>query len=127
MGPDLPIPLVYSQMLEHPRGGVILMGGGLLSPDYTFKAQDGIYHLPYPPKNWLTWPKKMKSGRFFFAAFQAPNVNATCSGWLHQLKKSITFKKVLNLNCSHLVKKHMLVVFTEKNIIFNIIEIKFAF
>jgi len=67
-------------MLEHPRGGVLLIGGSLISPDFTFTAQDGIYHLPFPPENWLTWPKKMTSGRFLFAAFQAPNINVTCSG-----------------------------------------------
>ncbi len=80
LGPDLPVPLLFSQMLEHPGGGVILMGGALLSPDFTLQGHDGIYHLPYPPYNWLTWPQKLKSGRFFFSAVQAPYVNATCAG-----------------------------------------------
>ena len=75
-GPMLPLDISGGFMLEHPRGGVLLIGGLLDG----WKSLDTIYHLPSLTSKWELLPQKLKEPRHDFAAVVVPDDVTTCSG-----------------------------------------------
>ncbi len=73
-GPELPFPICCSAMVEHPSGGVILIGGKRDSSTYL----DTIFHLPHAGEDakWEELPKKLKIGRSHHTAFLVPDAVA---------------------------------------------------
>jgi hypothetical protein len=68
-GPDLPVVISGSPIVEHPRGGVLIIGG--LS----------IYYLPHAGSNaaWETLPQQLKTPREWLTAFLIPDNIVNCS------------------------------------------------
>jgi hypothetical protein len=73
-GPKLPYPICCSAMVEHPNGGVVLIGGRRDGLTYL----DTIFHLPHAGEDakWEELPQKLKHGRGFHTAFLVPDVVA---------------------------------------------------
>ncbi len=63
-GPDLPAALSGSPIVEHPRGGVLIIGG------------HSIYYLPHAGSNaaWQTLTQTIKTARMWFTAFLIPDI-----------------------------------------------------
>jgi hypothetical protein len=72
-GPDLPIPLAASQMVEGPDGGVAVIGGTLDDDVKTFS--DSLYYLPHagPGAVWTKMQQKLKIARANHVAFLVPD------------------------------------------------------
>ena len=69
-GPDLPIPVFGAAMVEHPSGGVVLIGGkNAMGP------KDEIYYLPFGGKaaSWELMPVKLKMPRAYHTAMLVPD------------------------------------------------------
>ena len=73
-GPKLPYGMRDAPMLEHPKGGVLLLGGELKSMD----RLDTIYHLPSLTGSWIKLPQKLREVRSFFQAIAVPDGIFNC-------------------------------------------------
>ncbi len=76
-GPELPIGIVGSQMVEDQNGGVFLIGG-LSSSDVNL---DTLYQLPHGGQDavWTKMEQKMKNERRLHKAFMVPDRIVDCS------------------------------------------------
>jgi hypothetical protein len=76
-GPELPLGISYSQMVEDQNGGVVLIGG--LSSSYV--NLDSLYQLPHGGHDaaWTKMEQKMKTGREEHTAFMVPDNIVDCS------------------------------------------------
>jgi hypothetical protein len=76
-GPELPFAIGYSQMVEDPNGGVVLIGGWSSSND----SLDTLYQLPHGGQDavWIKMEQKMKTGRRQHTAFLVPDNVVDCS------------------------------------------------
>ena len=78
VGPDLPIEIYYSQMVEHLNGGVVLVGGtSLFNNNYL----DTLFQLPHggADAEWIRMKQKLKVGRNNHVAFLVPDNTVVCS------------------------------------------------
>ncbi len=73
-GPELPFPICCSAMVEHPSGGVVLIGGRRDGSTYL----DTIFHLPHAGEDaqWKEFPQKLNVARGFHTAFLVPDTVA---------------------------------------------------
>jgi N-acetylneuraminic acid mutarotase len=76
-GPELPFGVRYSQMVEDPNGGVIVIGGESPEVDYL----DTLLQLPNGGQDavWTMMVQKMKTGRDHHTAFLIPDIFVDCS------------------------------------------------
>jgi len=76
-GPKLPYPICCSAMVEHPNGGVVLVGGKSVEKSNTIYL-DTIFHLPHAGEDaqWKELPQKLKIGRGHHTAFLVPDLVA---------------------------------------------------
>jgi N-acetylneuraminic acid mutarotase len=76
-GPELPFGILWSQMVEHQNGGVVLIGGYSSSTDRV----DTLYQLPHGGQDavWTKMEQKLKTGRYAHTAFLVPDNIADCS------------------------------------------------
>jgi hypothetical protein len=76
-GPELPIDIDESQMIEDRDGGVVLIGG---YSDSTL-SRDTIYQLPHGGKDavWTKIKQKLQTGRYHHTAFLVPDNIVDCS------------------------------------------------
>ncbi len=76
-GPQLPINILASQMIEDPNGGVILVGG---ISDLTIN-EDSLYQLQHGGVGavWTKMEQKLKIGRYWHVAFLVPDYMVDCS------------------------------------------------
>jgi hypothetical protein len=76
-GPELPIGIVGSQMVEDQNGGVVLIGGYSSSHE----SLDSLYQLPHGGQDavWTKMEQKMKTGKFAHTAFLVPDNIVDCS------------------------------------------------
>ena len=65
-GPEPPFPMIRGALVQHPFGGVAIIGGRSWGGNL-----DAIYHLPHagPDANWQKLPQKLKNPSSFHAAF----------------------------------------------------------
>ena len=72
-GSELPIGIMWSQMVEHQNGGVVLIGG--------LGNLDSLYQLPHGGQDavWTKMEQKMNTGRNSHTAFMVPDNNVDCS------------------------------------------------
>ncbi len=75
-GPILPRGLYKTQMVEHYKGGVVLIGGANGQND----PQDSLYHLPSVNGKWYLMQKKMSERRTNPVAFLVPASFTNCFG-----------------------------------------------
>jgi hypothetical protein len=70
-GPELPLGITASQMVEDQNGGVVLIGGKSSSGDIL----DTLYQLPHGGQDavWTKMEQKMKTGRHEHTAFMVPD------------------------------------------------------
>ena len=82
LGPNLPYGIMYGAMVEHPKGGVLLVGGTIRLEDvHPYKAPlDTIYHLATLTGTWIKLPQKLKIPRYYHLALPIPNEITKCSG-----------------------------------------------
>jgi hypothetical protein len=75
-GPELPLDVRLSQMVEDQNGGVILVGGQLESMAYL----DTLYQLPHGGQDavWTKMVQKLKTGRYLLTAFLVPENIVDC-------------------------------------------------
>ncbi len=76
-GPELPLGIDESQMVEDQNGGVVLIGG--YSPSVV--NLDTLYQLPHGGQDavWTKMEQKMKTGRYRHTAFFIPDNIVDCS------------------------------------------------
>ncbi len=76
-GPDLPIGIGYSQMVEDQNEGIVLIGG-YSSP---IGSLDTLFHLPHGGQDavWTKMEQKMEIGRYAHTAFMVPDNIVDCS------------------------------------------------
>ena len=76
-GPQLPIPVVYSQLIEDEiRGGVLLIGGRTSDSGGSIVRLSDIYHLGHDMTDWKKLGRKMKIERESHVALMLPeNIN----------------------------------------------------
>ena len=67
-GPDLPMTICCGVMIEHPLGGVVLVGGKSGTNNYL----DTLYYLRHADAEWEELPQKLKLGRGQHTAFIVP-------------------------------------------------------
>ncbi len=91
-GPELPIGIYNSQMVEDSNGGVVLIGGSSSS----IEPHNNLYKLPHAGRDavWTKMQQKLKTGRREHSAFLVPGNIVECSQ-LH--KNSSSGKK--NIIC----------------------------
>jgi hypothetical protein len=75
-GPELPVAIDESQMVEDENGGVVLIGGRS-SVDYL----NTLYELPHGGQDvvWTEMEQKMKTGRYAHTAILVPDNIVDCS------------------------------------------------
>jgi len=76
-GPELPLGIYSSQIVEDQNGGVVMIGG-LTSDD---DILDTLYQLPHGGQDavWTKMEQKMKTGRHEHTAFMVPDNIVDCS------------------------------------------------
>ena len=76
-GPELPVVLRESQMVEDPAGGVIIVGGYRSE----FGLLDTLYRLPHAGvgAEWSEMRQKLSRGRSVHVAFLVPDDVANCT------------------------------------------------
>jgi hypothetical protein len=76
-GPNLPLSILWSQMVEDQSGGVILIGG---SSDFN-SSMDTLFHLSHGGQDavWTQMEQKLKIGREFHTGFLVPDNIVDCS------------------------------------------------
>ncbi len=82
-GPDLPQKNTSSAIVQHPQGGVILVGGS----DGSDQALDTLYHLPHAGEGvwWRELPIKLKTPRFGHVAMALPASYVSCNKTINAL------------------------------------------
>jgi hypothetical protein len=75
-GPDLPKPIWDGVMLEHPAGGVVILGGN--SVVGASAGQTSIYYL-IMGSGWVKLPQELKYPRSRQAAFYVPDSLTACA------------------------------------------------
>ncbi len=77
IGPELPLGISSSQMVEDQNGGVVLIGG-LSSSNVKL---DTLYQLPHGGQDavWTKMEQKMITGRYSHTAFLVPDNTVDCS------------------------------------------------
>ncbi len=82
-GPDLPQKITSSSMVQHPQGGVILVGGSAGGD----QALDTLYHLPHAGEGvwWRELPIKLKTLRFGHVAMALPASYVSCNKTINAL------------------------------------------
>ena len=83
-GPELPFGIQYSQMVDDPQGGVILIGGESKLIGFT----STLYQLPHVGRD-AVWTKKeeqLKIGRKLHSAFLVPANSVDCSQRLNDIR-----------------------------------------
>ena len=75
-GPDLPQKITSSAMVQHPNGGVILVGGSDGN-----HALNTLFHLPHAGEGvkWIELPIKLKNPRFGHVAMTLPAAYVSCN------------------------------------------------
>jgi hypothetical protein len=75
-GPELPLSITASQMVEDQNGGAVLIGGFSSS----YEAIDALYQLPHGGQDaaWTKMEQKLKIGRLHHPAFLVPDNIADC-------------------------------------------------
>jgi hypothetical protein len=75
-GPELPLSIVWSQMVEDPNGGVVLIGGESKATNL-----DTLYQLPHGGQDsvWTKMEQKLKTERFYHTAFLISDNTVDCS------------------------------------------------
>jgi hypothetical protein len=75
-GPELPFGIGWSQMVEDPNGGVVLIGGESKATNL-----DTLYQLPHGGQDavWTKMEQKLKTERFYHTAFLIPYNIVDCS------------------------------------------------
>ena len=70
-GPELPYPICCSAIVEHPLGGVALIGGRANSSTLL----NTIYYLPHAgvDAKWELMPQKLQMARYYHTAFLVPD------------------------------------------------------
>ncbi len=78
-GPELPIPIVLTQMVNDLNGGVVLVGGYTYNPN--FGLLNTLWQLPHGGNDavWTLMAQKLKTSRYRHTAFLVPDSIATCS------------------------------------------------
>ncbi len=76
-GSELPIGIMWSQMVEHQNGGVVLIGGQSSS----VSILDTLYQLPHGGQDavWTKMEQKMKTGKYNHVAYMVPDNTVDCS------------------------------------------------
>ncbi len=76
-GPELPFHIGYSQMVEDPNGGVVLIGG----TTYSLDNLDTLYKLIHAGQDgaWTKMKQKLMTGRVWHTAFLIPDNIVDCS------------------------------------------------
>jgi hypothetical protein len=71
-GPDLPVLLGSSRMVEGPDGGAVVIGGSL---DIGYTYSNSLYYLPHagPGAVWTKMDQKLKTARTQHVAFLVPD------------------------------------------------------
>jgi hypothetical protein len=74
-GPELPIAIARSQMVEDQNGGVVLIGGASVD------NLDTLFQLPHGGQGavWTKMKQKMKTERWEHTAFLVPDSSVDCS------------------------------------------------
>jgi hypothetical protein len=73
-GPELPIPIKHASMVDHPFGGLVLIGG------YGAEEwQDSLYLLPFANSEWVLMPQKLNFTRSDAVAFLVPDDITSCN------------------------------------------------
>ncbi len=77
-GPELPFGILYSQMVEDQKGGVVLIGGALQS---SANYLDTLLQLEHGGQDdvWTNMEQKLKTRRECHAAFLVPDHIVDCS------------------------------------------------
>ncbi len=70
-GPDLPFGISYASLVEHPAGGVILVGG--MSKDESFLQTLFRLSDAGDDAKWIEMPQKLKDGRRAQVSFLVPD------------------------------------------------------
>lgn len=66
-------------MIEHPRGGVIILGG-INDADQSNFINYRLLHLPSASdKSWVILPQRLNSARYHMAVLGVPDSTATCA------------------------------------------------
>jgi hypothetical protein len=76
-GPELPLGIYSSQIVEDQNGGVVLIGG----ESSTVDNLDTLYQLPHGGQDavWTKMEQKMQTGRWQHTAFLVPDRIVDCS------------------------------------------------
>jgi hypothetical protein len=76
-GPELPLGIIASQMVEDQNGGVVFIGGESSSVGNL----DTLYQLPHGGQDavWTKMEQKMNTGRYWHTAFLVPDNIVDCS------------------------------------------------
>jgi len=73
-GPVLPIEISYASMVEHPAGGVVLIGG-----QSRHTILNTIYYLPNAYSEWLEMTQKLVTPRRYHTSILVPKSISSCS------------------------------------------------
>ena len=75
-GPDIPLGLMYTAIVQDQDGGVVLIGGGSSQG-----LSDTLFRLPHAGANavWEELPQKLKTGRQGPIAFLIPDDITNCT------------------------------------------------
>jgi hypothetical protein len=78
-GPDLPVPLMDARMEEHPKGGVVVLGGRIWYDSANIVIQNSIYHLTSTKATqWTILPQRLNIARYQFVSFFVPDKIVSC-------------------------------------------------
>ena len=75
LGPVLPLAIFSTQMVEHYKGGVVLIGGRIQNVD----PQNYLFHLPSENEEWYIMEKKLLQPRAEHIAFLIPSSFINCT------------------------------------------------
>ena len=77
LGPELPVKIHRSTLVEDPQGGVVLVGGEAFGETFV----DRLFWLPHvgPNSQWQTLPVRLNSGRFWHVSVMMPSNSFNCS------------------------------------------------
>lgn len=74
-GPPLPFGITMGSMVEHPKGGALLIGGS----DQNQKILDTFFYLPSITGNWVKLPQKLQVPRYRHVNLLIPDYVTSCS------------------------------------------------
>ena len=73
-GPELPIPIGHSALIEDENNGIYLIGGYSIVEGYL----DKIFYLAHAEANWQELPQKLQTKRYYHTAFFVPDEITNC-------------------------------------------------